>query len=551
MIDTSDIDVYLGLDVGKGEHHATALTPAGKKTFDKRLPNSEPKLREVFARLQAKHGTVLVVVDQVASIGALPLAVARDLGCHVAYLPGLTMRRIADLYPGEAKTDAKDAFIIADAARAMPHTLRSVDLDDETIAELQMIVGFDDDLAAEANRLSNRLRGLFTQIHPHLERVIGPRMQHPAVLRLLDQFGSPAQIRKAGRRRLVTLIRPKAPRMAERLINDVFTALDEQTVVVPGTDAAALIVPSLANSLQTVLDQRKILAHRIEELLEAHPLSKVLTSMPGIGIRTGARILIEVGDGTAFPSAAHLAAYAGLAPATRSSGSASAANSLRGEETSSSSEPSSSRRSPRWPTRPPASTTTRRSLRESTTPRPSSASPDAERMCSSRCSATAPSTNHQPRQPLDQSHRGTPPYPSRRYGDRQHQAAGSVRTRGARDGQPLAGRRQRPATAGTNAQWPWQQSLRDIGDIGHTAPSRRADFPAHLASLDAFFAHYRRQPFVPSPRPPPTALRYRNREPGAGAHGDHEAGASRRSDGLTGRDRHAAARLEGCPRDPG
>ena len=61
------------------------------------------------------------VVDQPASIGALPLAVARDMGCPVAYLPGLTMRRISDLYPGEAKTDAKDAFIIADAARAMPH----------------------------------------------------------------------------------------------------------------------------------------------------------------------------------------------------------------------------------------------------------------------------------------------------------------------------------------------------------------------------------------------------------------------------------------------
>ena len=209
VIDTSDIGVFLGLDVGKGEHHATAVTPAGKKAFDKRLPNSEPKLREVFAKLQAKHGTVLVVVDQPASIGALPLAVARDMGCQVAYLPGLTMRRIADLYPGEAKTDARDAFVIADAARTMPHTLRSIDLDDETIAELEMIVGFDDDLAGEATRISNRLRGLLTQIHPSLERVLGPRVQHPAVLRLLDQFGSPAQIRKAGRRRLVTLIRPE------------------------------------------------------------------------------------------------------------------------------------------------------------------------------------------------------------------------------------------------------------------------------------------------------------------------------------------------------
>lgn len=91
VIDTGDIDVFLGLDVGKDEHHATAVTPAGKKTFDKRLPNPEPKLRELFAKLQAKHGTVLVVVDQPASIGALPLAVARDMGCPVAYLPGLCL----------------------------------------------------------------------------------------------------------------------------------------------------------------------------------------------------------------------------------------------------------------------------------------------------------------------------------------------------------------------------------------------------------------------------------------------------------------------------
>jgi len=70
VIDTSEIGAFLGLDVGKGEHHATAVTPAGKKAFDKRLPNTEPKRRELFAKLQANHGTVLVVVDQPASIGA-------------------------------------------------------------------------------------------------------------------------------------------------------------------------------------------------------------------------------------------------------------------------------------------------------------------------------------------------------------------------------------------------------------------------------------------------------------------------------------------------
>lgn len=287
--------------------------------FDKPLPNSEPRLRELFTKLQARHGIILVVVDQPASIGALPLAVARDVGCRVAYLPGLTMRRIADLYHGESKTDARDAAIIADAARTMPHTLRDLAPDDETVAELNMLVGFDDDLAGEVTK--NRLRRLLTQIHPSLERVLGPRLDHSAVLFLLERYGSPPELRKAGRRRLVSRLLPKAPRMTERLGADVFEALDEQSVVVPGTDAAALIVPSLATSLTAVLDQRRRLATRVEELLETHPLSRVLTSMPGIGVRTAARILIDVGDGSSFATAGHLAACAGLAPATRRSGS--------------------------------------------------------------------------------------------------------------------------------------------------------------------------------------------------------------------------------------
>ncbi|WP_107364773.1 transposase [Streptomyces agglomeratus] len=80
MLDTEGVGVFLGMDVGKTAHHGHGLTPAGKKVFDKPMPNSEPKLRAVFDKLKAKFGTVLVIVDQPASIGALPLTVARDAG---------------------------------------------------------------------------------------------------------------------------------------------------------------------------------------------------------------------------------------------------------------------------------------------------------------------------------------------------------------------------------------------------------------------------------------------------------------------------------------
>lgn len=178
----------------------------------------------------------------------------------MAYLPGLTMRRVADLYPGQAKTDARDAFIIADTARTMPHTLRRVDVGDEALAELGVLVGFDDDLAGEATRISNRIRGLLTGIHPALERILGPRIAHPAVLEILSRCGGPVGIRKAGKRRLTALATKHAPRMGTRLAEEILAALDAQTVAVPGSNAAEIVLPKLADSLKEVLQQRKSMA---------------------------------------------------------------------------------------------------------------------------------------------------------------------------------------------------------------------------------------------------------------------------------------------------
>ncbi|WP_343826588.1 IS110 family transposase, partial [Falsarthrobacter nasiphocae] len=45
--------LYIGLDVGKGEHHATALLPDGTIVHDKPLAQSEPKLRDLFTDLIA------------------------------------------------------------------------------------------------------------------------------------------------------------------------------------------------------------------------------------------------------------------------------------------------------------------------------------------------------------------------------------------------------------------------------------------------------------------------------------------------------------------
>ncbi|WP_430793388.1 IS110 family transposase [Actinomyces oris] len=138
----------------------------GRKVFDKALPNDEERLRALYKKL-ADHGSLLMVVDPPATSRALAVAVAQDMGITVGYLPGLSMRRIADLTPGSAKTDAKDAAVIAGAARTIPHTLRAINASDEEAAALSVLTGFDLDLTRQVNQSANRIRGQsFTQTPP-------------------------------------------------------------------------------------------------------------------------------------------------------------------------------------------------------------------------------------------------------------------------------------------------------------------------------------------------------------------------------------------------
>ena len=219
MIENYDsVDVFIGVDVGKSEHHAVALDRAGKRLYDKALPNDEAKLRAVIRKLKAR-GQVLLVVDQPETVGALPVAVAYAEGILVGYLPGLAMRRIAE------------------AARTLPHTLRPIHLEDEQVAELSMLCGFDDDIVGQMTATSNRIRGLLMQIHPALERVLGPHLDHPAVLDLLQKYPTPTAMKAAGKARLGNRLIKLAPRMGRRLAEEIFQALSEQSVVVGGTHA--------------------------------------------------------------------------------------------------------------------------------------------------------------------------------------------------------------------------------------------------------------------------------------------------------------------------
>src|SRR5699024_9914733 len=148
---------------------------------------------------------------------------------------------------------------------------------------------------------------------------------HPAVIDLLGRYPTPAALQRAGRGHVRTRLKKLAPRMAVRLTDEIFGALAAQTTIVTAPNAAQRTVGRVAAHLQQLTQQRADIETEIMAVVDAHPLTEVLTSMPGIGVRTTARILTEV-VGKEFKSAAHLASYAGIAPVTGQSG-----TSIRGE----------------------------------------------------------------------------------------------------------------------------------------------------------------------------------------------------------------------------
>lgn len=329
MATPDEVDVWIGLDVGKQEHFADVLDDEGESLFALSIGNDEADLVALLDRA-AEHGKAALVIDQPGSIAQLAIAVAARRGVPVAYVPGLVMRRAADLYPGEAKTDRRDAFVIADTARLRRRQVHWLDTDsDELLDQLRVLNGFDIDLAADLTRLSNRLRDALTSVSPALERALGSRLAYAGVRDLLVKFATPTTLRGAGRARITKAVKARSPRLAIKVTDAVMDALDAQSVTLAAEATFGRVIAELASELDRGHRRRNTLAVEIEEVFLAHPFGQVLVSLSGIGPRTGARILAEIGNGTRFANGSKLASYAGLAPVTRQSGS-----SLKGESKS-------------------------------------------------------------------------------------------------------------------------------------------------------------------------------------------------------------------------
>ena len=306
-----------GVDVGKEFHWAYVLDASGKELLSRRVENDEAELLKLIDEALALAEEVIWAVDQPGGSAALLLALLWERDQRVLYVPGLTVDRARDAYRGESKTDARDARVIADQAR-MRSDLGELRAGEQELSELQLLLARRRDLITDQSRTITRLREALLSLFPALERALDLNSKGP--LTLLTHYQTPAQLRRAGHKRIATYLRNRGVKGSNKVAHKALSAAKAQSVTLPAQDVAASIVAELAGDVLSLKERLESIDEELQKRFFARPEARVLISLPGMGPILGAEFLVAVGEISAFESADRLAAYAGLVPAAHDSG---------------------------------------------------------------------------------------------------------------------------------------------------------------------------------------------------------------------------------------
>jgi transposase len=309
---------WVGVDVGKTHHWICVLDTEGKKVLSVKTANDQNELAAVIAKVNNIAGESVWAVDIVGAPSALLLALLDQAGQSVRYASGRVVAAMSAAYAGEGKTDAKDAYVIAETAR-LRRDLTVIDQSTDLVRNLDLLTAHRADLIADRVRMINRLRDVMTSVFPSLEREFDYSSCKGALV-LLTGYPSPERLRKVGATRLAGWLRARRVRGYADIATRAVAAARSQQIVLSGQDIAASIITELATNVLALDERMKDLDTQIAATFDHHPEAQIIQSMPGFGPILGATLLVAAGDLRAFPSAGHLAAAAGLVPVPNDSG---------------------------------------------------------------------------------------------------------------------------------------------------------------------------------------------------------------------------------------
>ena len=323
------MDVFCGVDWAE-DHHDIALTDRDGQLLARRRISDDAAGLAALLSLLAEHGDSAAdpVPVAIETPRGLLVACLRATGRSVYPINPMAVARYRDRHSiAGRKSDHGDAVVLAGILRTDMHAHRPVPADSELAQAIAVLARAQQDAVWDRTCAHNKLRSHLREYFPGFlaafaearggimrpeARAILAAAPDPAAAARLTLAQLRALLRKAGRSRGIDA---EAARLREtfRTVQMHQPPLVEQAM---GRQALALL-----RHLDTACTSAEDLEHAAIASFNQHPDAGIITSFPGLGPLTGARVLAETGDDRSrFTDARGLKAYAGAAPVTRASG---------------------------------------------------------------------------------------------------------------------------------------------------------------------------------------------------------------------------------------
>lgn len=323
------MDVFCGIDWAEDHHDIALADRDGKLLAHQRVSDDAAGLARLL-ELLAEHGDTPddPVPVAIETPRGLLVACLRATGRSVYPVNPMAVARYRDRHSvAGRKSDKGDAAVLANVLRTDLHAHRPLPADSELAQAVAVLARAQQDAVWNRTSAHNKLRSHLREYFPGFLRAFAAArggIMRPEARVILAAAPTPADaaqltlaqlralLKKAGR---VRGIDAESARLREAFRQEQMRQLPlvEQAM---GRQALALL-----RHLDAACASADDLEQAAAESFNQHPDAGIITSFPGIGALTGARVLAEIGDDRSrFCDAKGLKAYAGSAPVTRASG---------------------------------------------------------------------------------------------------------------------------------------------------------------------------------------------------------------------------------------
>lgn len=234
-----EFDISCGVDVGKWSHHFTAIDRrTGEILLDEKIGQDEGEIRSILSRV-LEFWKAVVVVDQLGNMSALLFAVADDMGILRGFIMPKAMAQAIEMYGGEVKTDAHDAFVIAEVSASLPRLVKPVSDKSDACLRLATLMSYDREFTEEATRTTSRLRDLLLSACSAFEaHLSNKRIQRQFYLTVLARYRGRLGLKRAGRGNVRRWVKSRKGMGSAALakIDELFDVISRQTVSLLGTE---------------------------------------------------------------------------------------------------------------------------------------------------------------------------------------------------------------------------------------------------------------------------------------------------------------------------